>query len=416
MKSGINKLGLGVLAFGHMVTDMQTSALSILIPILYANFSLDYAGAGLIIALNSLTSSIIQPVFGLISDKRPLRWLLPLGTLLCAGGMVLVVFMPTFWLALLVVVVSGLGSAAFHPEGSRNANYVSGDNKATGLSFFFVGGNLGFALGPVLVVLLLGAFGNVGIFGLLIPGLLGAGLMWWMLPRYAEAAQYYSYQRARAKTTTKPITRQNLVKNLSILLSIISIRSMLQTGLVTFIPLYFIAINPNLKDYAATLLSIFLLCGAVGTIAGGWAADKIGRKTVMVGSLLVVTPLLFLFLNSSGAVQMISIGLAGGTLIAASSLTVVMAQETLPNSIGLASGLTLGLGFGAGGLGAILLGVIANGIGLNSTMVIIALLPLPVVLLSLLMPNTRQKIEAIEPTPAQLESAPPQTELANARG
>jgi FSR family fosmidomycin resistance protein-like MFS transporter len=411
MKRGINKLGLGILSFGHMATDMQTSALSILIPILYATFSLDYAGAALIVTLNSITSSVIQPVFGLISDKRPLRWLLPLGTLLCSAGMVLVVFMPTYWLVLSVVIVSGLGSAAFHPEGSRNANYVSGDNKATGLSFFFVGGNLGFALGPILTALLLGLFGKPGIFFMLIPGLLGAVAMWFMLPTYAEAGKQAQSLRAKAKATASPLLRRSLAKNLAILLSIISIRSMLQTGLVTFIPLYFIAINPNLKDYAAFLLSVFLLCGAVGTIAGGWAADKIGRKTVMVGSLIVVTPLLFLFLNSSGIVQVLAIGLAGGTLIAASSLTVVMAQETLPNSIGLASGLTLGLGFGAGGLGAALLGAIADWIGLPNTMIIIALLPLPVVVFSLIMPNTREKVE---PTPVQLESASPQTELAKA--
>jgi MFS transporter, FSR family, fosmidomycin resistance protein len=412
MKRGMNKLGIGVLSFGHMATDMQTSALSILIPILYVSFSLDYAGAALIVTLNSITSSVVQPVFGLISDKKPLRWLLPLGTFLCSAGMVLVIFMPNYWLVLAVVTISGLGSAAFHPEGSRNANYVSGDNKATGLSFFFVGGNIGFALGPLLVVFLLGVFGNAGIFGMLIPGAIGAFLMWWNLPLYAEAARQAQTQPTKVTATAKPLPRGNLAKKLSILLSIISLRSMLQTGLVTFIPLYFLAISPNLKDYAAFLLSVFLLCGAVGTVAGGWAADKIGRKVVMVGSLLVVTPLLFVFLYSGGIVQIISIGLAGGTMIAASSLTVVMAQETLPKSIGLASGLTLGLGFGAGGLGAALLGAIANVISLNSTMIIIALLPLPVVLLSLIMPDTREKVEA--GTPVMAESSAPKPELVKA--
>lgn len=397
MQAKTNKLGLGILSFGHLVNDMQTSALTILIPLLYVAFKLDYAGAALIVTLNSITSSVIQPLFGLISDKKSLRWLLPVGPLFTGLGMALVLYMPNYFLVSVVVVISGLGSAAFHPEGSRNANYVSGASKATGMSVFFVGGNIGFALGPILAAILIGFWGREGMLLMLVPCLIGVFLMWRALPLYAEAANR-NQQIRKAQKATIPAPKGSVAKNLTVLLSIISIRSMLQTGLTTFIPLYFVTLALGTKDYAATLLSIFLGCGAVGTLVGGTIADKIGRKTVMVVSLAVVTPLLFIFLNSSGIVQMVSIALAGGTLIAASSLTVVMAQEILPNSIGLASGLTLGLGFGAGGLGASALGALANNIGLPATMVIIALLPIPVVLLSLIMPSTKKiEAKAIEP-------------------
>jgi FSR family fosmidomycin resistance protein-like MFS transporter len=371
-----------------MVVDMQTSSLAVLIPLLYVSFKLDYAAAALIITLNSLASSIIQPLFGLISDRKSLRWLLPVGCLLTALGMILVLFMPDYWLVLVVVVISGLGSAAFHPEGSRNANYVSGKQKATGLSIFFVGGNLGFTLGPIMVTVLIGLMGPGGTVFMLVPALLGTILLWYLLPLYATYAAEGQALARRAKiTNVQPNSK--IAGPLTLLISIISFRSMVQTGLVTFIPLYFLSLSDNNKDYAAFLLAVFLFAGAVGTLVGGRLADRIERKFLMAGSLAIVTPMLFIFLNSTGLIQVISLAITGATLISASSLTVVIAQELLPNNVGLASGLTLGLAFGTGGLGAAALGKYADFFGLSQTMLILTLLPILVVVLSLMMPSKK---------------------------
>ena len=388
-----NRLGLGALALGHMVVDMQTSSLAIMIPLLYANFKLDYASAALIITLNSITSSFIQPIFGVLSDRKSLRWLLPLGCLVASFGIVLVLYMPSYWLVLLVVMISGLGSAAYHPEGSRNANYVSGSNKATGVSFFFVGGNLGFTLGPIFATIMLALFGQNGILALIIPGIIGSIVLWKFLPLYAEYAAVAKIQRAArlAATQGQPSERRGVVGMMSLLLSIISVRAVIQTGMITFIPLYFATLPGDNKQYAAFLLSVFLFCGAIGTLMGGRLADKFGSKAVMVGSMILVTPLMLLFLNSSGVVQVVSLGIAGAALISASSLTVVMAQATMPNNIGLASGLTLGLGFGAGGLGAAALGKLADVSGISLTMVIVAFLPILIIALSLLMPSQKSR-------------------------
>ncbi len=404
METKTNKLGLGVLAFGHMVTDMQTGSLAVLIPLLYVSFKLDYATAALIITLNSITSSVIQPVFGLISDKFSLRWLLPLGCLLTGCGMVLVLFMPSYWLVLLVVIVSGLGAASFHPEGSRNANYVSGKNKASAMSVFFVGGNIGQAVGPIAATLLLGLFGPSGAFGMLIPCAIGTFLLWRMLPVYAHYAAEGQAQRraARAAASTTAEPEQSIAKPLAFLLSIITVRSMISTGLILFIPLYFASLPGSNKEYAAFLLSVFLFCGAVGTLLGGRIADRFDRRLVMAGSLALVTPMLLIFLNSSGIVQVVALGIAGGALISTSTLTVVMAQALLPNRVGLASGLTLGLTFGAGGIGATALGKYADAAGIGQSMVIIALLPLVVVALSLAMPSSHKPAK-IEPEPAKSE-------------
>ncbi len=401
MPAKINKPGLAALAFGHLAIDMQTSSLAIMIPLLLLHFKLDYAAAALIITVNSITSYALQPFFGLLSDRKPLPWLLPLGCLLAAGGMVSVLFMPSYPLVLLAVIVSGMGAAIYHPEGSRNANYVSGANKATAMSLFFFSGNLGQALGPITLTILLGLAGTNGSLGMLLPGLVGFGLLWLLLPLYRGLAQA---RRARPviKTNPAPGHRRTLLGLLAMLLSIISLRAMIQTGLLTFIPLYFATLPDYNKGYVATLLSVFVLAGAVGTLSGGPLADRFGQKNVMVGSLALVLPLLLVFLNTQGAIQMISLGLAGTTLTAASSLTVVMAQDTLPNSIGLATGLTLGLGFGAGGLGTSALGKYADSFGLSQAMLILVLLPIPIVLLSLWLPSKRVAGQQSQATPVEL--------------
>lgn len=390
LQKGINRVGLGGLAFGHMMVDMQTSSLAVLVPLLYVSLSLDYAGAALIITLNSVTSALVQPLFGVLSDRKSFRWLLPVGCALTALGMVTVLFLPNYWLVLLMVSISGLGSAAFHPEGSRSANYVSGPNKASGMSVFFVGGNIGFALGPIAAAALIGIFGSGGIVGMLLPGLLGTLVLWRLMPLYTRQATAKPRSQASAAAT-----RRSVAKPLSLLISVITVRSMIQTGLITFIPLYFLSLSTNNKDYAAFLLAVFLTAGAVGTLLGGRVADKIDRRVVMAGSLLVVTPMLLIFLNNTGIVQVVALAIAGATLISASSLTVVMAQEMLPNNVGLASGLTLGLAFGAGGLGASALGKYADVFGIGQTMVVLTFLPLIVVGLSLLLPG--RKPTEVEP-------------------
>jgi FSR family fosmidomycin resistance protein-like MFS transporter len=164
---------------------------------------------------------------------------------------------------------------------------------------------------------------------------------------------------------------------------------MVQTGLVTFIPLYFVTTLNTSRDYAAFLLTVFSLAGAVGTLVGGRLGDRMERKLVLAVSVAIATPALLVFLNTTGIIQIISLAIAGATLISASSLTVVMAQEILPNRVGLASGLTLGLAFGAGGLGATALGKYTDIFGLSQTMLLLVFIPLPVVILSLILPTAK---------------------------
>ncbi len=384
METKVNRVGLGALALGHLVVDMQTSSLAVMIPLLYSVYNLDYASAAIIITLNNLTSSFIQPLFGIISDRKPLRWLLPLGCIVASTGIVLVLFMPDYWLVLVAVIGSGLGSAAYHPEGSRNANYVSGAKKATGVSVFFVGGNLGYTLGPIFTTFMIGLFGKNGVLFLLGPGLIGCVLLWKMQPLLAHYADIALKNRAlNSRENSRANDRKdNVLGKMSLLLGIISFRSVIQTGMVTFIPFYILTQPGGTKEYAAFLLAVFLFAGAVGTLLGGRLADKFGSKTVMIVSMIITCPMLLIFINTTGIIQLVTIAIAGSALISASSVTVVMAQATMPKSIGLASGLTLGLGFGAGGLGAAALGKFADWQGLFQTMLVISLLPIIIIFLS----------------------------------
>lgn len=383
----MSKFPLLALAVGHFAVDTQSSGVAVLIPILRGQLHLDYGAAAAIVTAQTLTSSVIQPLFGLISDRRPVREILPLACLLAGLGTATALFMPSYLWVLLVVIITGLGSASFHAVGSLNANYVSGGSQATGISMFFAGGQLGYSLGPLLIVALIKAFGPAGTLGTLVPAMIGASVLTLALSHYATGAGWRARPARPAASRAGVGSRRRVIWGLTIIVLVISLRSVLQTGLITFIPLYFAAVEPGNKDYAAFLISVFVFTGALGTLFGGALADRLGRKTVMILSLAVVWPLLAVFLRASGALQVIALAIAGASLISASSLTVVMAQELLPDNVGLASGLTLGLGFGAGGLGAAALGALGDAHGIGATMQALAWLPVPLVLASLLLPG-----------------------------
>ena len=167
---------------------MNQGALAPLLPFLKGVFGLSYAASAAVLLVSSLTSSLVQPVFGFLADRAPRRWLLPWAVGLAALGVALAGLAPSYWALLAVVFVSGLGVAAYHPEGYRTANQVAGDRKATGLSLFSIGGNIGIALGPPAVTFLVPRFGLPGTLGFLGPGLLVAALLATVLPALMAAA------------------------------------------------------------------------------------------------------------------------------------------------------------------------------------------------------------------------------------
>jgi FSR family fosmidomycin resistance protein-like MFS transporter len=381
-RAGVDRRGMTVMACGHALADACQGAVPALLPFLIAKHGWSYAAASALVLGATLSSSIVQPLFGVVADRRALGRLLPLGVLLAGTGIALVGVAPGYALTFLAVLLSGLGVAAFHPEGSRFANYLSGARRATGMSLFSVGGNAGFALGPLLVTPLVVAFGLPGVLLMAVPAALVAAWVAAELPRL-ERFRPPPGTRAGGGSTHGREDRAAFVR----LNLVIVARTFAYFGLVTFVPLYSVAELGASRSAGNLALTVYLAGGAVGTLLGGPLADRLGRRPVVVGALALLCPLVLAFLAAPHALGLPLLFVCGMATIATFSVTVVMGQEYLPGRIGLASGITLGLSIGLGGVGASLLGLLADAAGLHTTMLVVAFLPLVGVALALTLPK-----------------------------
>jgi len=369
----INKKALAILSAGHLVTDINQGALPALLPFFKEALNLSYTTAGIIMLIGNLTSSVIQPAFGYLSDRRPIGWFLPLAPFIACLGMSITGFVPNYSLLLICVIVSGIGVASFHPEGFKTAYFFTGEKKATGMSIFAVGGSLGIALGPILSLTLVSSFGLKGTLGMILPGIILAGVLF-------LSVSWLTTPMQTAFTHAKKEAKQPLSKNqkisLLLLISVVTVRSWVQLGLVSYIPFYYIDYLKGDPLYAGKLVSTFLMAGALGTLIGSPLADRWGHKKFLLITLISTFPLLLLFYNTNGLIAFVLLGIAGMVLISSFALTTVMAQVLLPQDLGMASGLMVGFAIGAGGVGVTLLGTIADHWGVPMALKSIFVLPL----------------------------------------
>src|SRR6266498_3021082 len=261
---------MAALSAGHFATDFANGALPALLPFMVDRFHLSYTLAAAVMLASATSSSLIQPLFGLWSDRRGALWLLPSGVALAGIGVALAAAAPSYWLVLLLVVVSGLGVAAYHPEGSKFAAYASGQRRASGMSLFSLGGNVGYALGPTATTPLVIAFGLTG--GLLLLALPFLGRF---APEVGGSVGPSGPDRPGA---------------LALLLGVIGFRSVAWFGLVTFVPLWEVSLGQS-KTHGSHLLSLMLLAGGLGTLAAGPIADRLGRRPVLIASMVATAPL-----------------------------------------------------------------------------------------------------------------------------
>ena len=373
---------MSALAAGHLGTDFSNGALPALLPFLTDSFSLSYTlAAGLMLA-SAASSSLIQPLFGLWSDRHGASWLLPTGVAIAGIGIALAAAAPSYWLVLVFVVISGLGVAAFHPEGSKFAAYASGSKRASGMSAFAIGGNIGFALGPIIATPLVLWLGLRGGLLLALPPLAIAVTLFALLPFLRTFVPDRSVVR-RVGGADRPGA-------LTILLAVIGFRSLAWWGLLTFVPLWEVSLGHS-KAYGNHLLALMLLVGGLGTIAVGPLADRFGRRPVLVVSLAAAAPLILVFVVVGGVVGAVALALTGITVVGTFGLTMVMSQEYLPQHIGLASGLSIGFSIGLGGVAALGLGALADAVDLQAALYVSAAAPLAALALTLLLPSTRAR-------------------------
>jgi FSR family fosmidomycin resistance protein-like MFS transporter len=372
-------LRIGVLSVGHMVNDFYANFLPQLLPFLIAlahNFTA--TRAAILISVFSITSSMTQPVFGYWMDRQGRRWLVYIGTLWMAVMLSLTGIAQNYLLLVILAALAGFGTAVFHPQAYSMVNLLSVDHKAVMLSIFAAFGNFGFALAPLLLIPLFQAFGLRATLIMAVPGIVMAVLLIFSTPR-----------NVALKGEIIPLSEViNSLKSASLELSsiigVVTVRALAYTAMLTLFPLYFK--EQHISNIAGShLVTIMLAAGAVGGVIGGFIADRYGRKRLTVWSLLISSPLFFGFFLTHGVLSAVFLALAGAALLSSFSVTILSAQEAIPNNKSLAAGLTLGFAIGLGGFAAILIGKIADTWGLNVSVIIIFLLPLVAGLFGLLM-------------------------------
>jgi MFS transporter, FSR family, fosmidomycin resistance protein len=376
---------MSVLSAGHLFTDLNQGAVAALLPFLVTERGLSLAAAGTLVLAATVSSSVVQPLFGTFSDNRPLPALMTLGVLFAGIGMALVGVVPSYPLILLCIVLSGIGVAAFHPEAARFANYVSGARRARGMSFFSVGGNAGFALGPALTTPLVLAFGLPGTLCLALPAAVMAAVIFSEMPRMLgfrpEEDESGGVEPVEAPEHWGPFAR---------MVGIVTVRSFVYFGLVAFVASYYGRVLGTSPAFGNAALTVMLTSGAVGTLLMGPLADRFGRRAVVASSMVLLPPLIYGFTLAGPYLGMTLLALVGAVTVGTFGVTVVMGQEYLPGRIGLAAGITMGFSIGLGGLGAPLLGLLADHAGLSVTMLVIGALPVLGLILALTLPRKVQ--------------------------
>ena len=361
---------IGLLAIGHLCVDTNQGSIPAILPFIKAAQGLSYTAAGVLVLVTNLTSSVIQPLFGYLTDRHPLRWMLPVSVLLAGLGMGFTGWAGNYWVVMFLLVVMGLGIAAYHPEGYRAAASVAGHRKATGISWFSVGGNLGIALGPPMITFLIVRFGLGGSAGMMVPAMIVSLLLLIASPQLsAHPAGISSARRVREPEKQRPGA-------MALLIVVVAIRSWMQLGFSTYIPFYYLDYLKAGPEMVASLLFVFLGAGAAGTLIGGPIADRFGARRFIVWALLLTVPLGILFLRASGVLAFLTLALFGAVSVATFTTTVVLGQAYLPRNPGMASGLIVGFALGTGGMAVALLGRIADAYGVPAVLWICALLPI----------------------------------------
>lgn len=365
---------LGAISAAHLLNDMIQSLLLALYPLLQPEFSLSFVQIGLITLTFQVTSSLLQPLIGIYTDKYPQPRSLPVGMGFTLVGLIMLSLAQTYPEILIAAALVGTGSSVFHPESSRVARMASGGRHGLAQSLFQVGGNLGSALGPLLAAIIIAPYGKGHVAWFVLAALLAMIIL-------MQVSRWYRVQTkntgpANAAREISPFPRKTIITGISVLLILIFSKFVYMSSLNSYYTFYLIN-KFNLPVQKAQLyLFAFLFAAAAGTVIGGPLGDRFGRKKVIWCSILGAAPFsLFLpYLNlEMTCLFTIIIGLV---LSSAFSAILVFAQELVPGRIGMISGLFFGFAFGMGGLGAAGLGVIADHSGIGTVFQLCSFLPL----------------------------------------
>ncbi len=370
------------LSLGHGFVDMCQGAVPALLPTLIIERGLNIGSATALVLIASIGSAVIQPLFGIWSDKLAVPLLAPVGVILAGLGIGAIGFCDSYLALAIALGVAGIGVALFHPEGARMAYTVGGGN-VKGMSYFSVGGNLGFALGPLMVLLML-AIGGLSASPLFcVPAVLVAGLL--VLDVERLKAKLHAHHQHSSQISAEPSEWRPFLK----IVAAATLRTAPFYAVMAMIPLYAIHHLGATHAIGSIMLTVMMLAGACGTLIGGRCADRYGKRLVLVWAMLPLTVFL-LILPHVGLAVMFGVLLGVGfTLDLPFSTTVVLGQQYLPSRRGLASGITLGAAIGAGSLLATGLGALADSVGIYTVLLLLPAFSLVALVLVAQLPQPR---------------------------
>jgi len=358
----------------HMLNDIMQSLLTSLYPLLKDSFALDFVQIGLLTFAFQVTASLLQPVVGIVTDRWPMPYSLPMAMLSTFVGLITLAFADSFPMLVLGANLIGIGSAIFHPEASRVARLASGGRHGFAQSFFQVGGNTGTAIGPLLAAFIVIPLGQKSLSWFSLIALAGFGVLFWV-------GTWYSRHRRSTKgrppvSRTLPLPRKTVVMTMVVLVMLIATKNIYLASLSSYFTFYTIdKFGLGLQD-AQILLFMFLGASAAGVFFGGPIGDRYGSRVVIWFSILGTIPfaLMLPYVNLFWTAVLVMV--IGFILSSALSAVIVFAQELLPGRVGLVGGLFFGLAFGFGGIGAAILGVFADRQGIDFVYTLCSYLPL----------------------------------------
>ncbi|HEY7177983.1 MAG TPA: MFS transporter [Gaiella sp.] len=364
MRGELDRRAMATLSSGHLAIDFASGSVPALLPFLAVEFDLGYAETAAVMLAALVSSSLVQPLFGLWSDNRGAAWLLPGGVVLAAVGVAAASVLPEYALVLVAVFLAGIGVAAYHPEGAKFAAYASGEHRASGMSYFNIGGNAGYALGPIVVTPLVVWLGLQGGALAMLPVLAMAFVLVRALPSLRETVMPEHHVA----------TGVDDVRAMGVLSVVIVLRSVAWFGLLTFVPLWVVA-NGGTEGEGGRELALMLVAGAIGTIVLGPVADRAGLRRTLLVTQAAIPLLIVTFVAVGGLVGTIALMLVGLCVVGTFGVTMVLSQLYLPRHVGMASGLSVGLAMGLGGIAAVVLGALADAVDLETALYVGAAAP-----------------------------------------
>jgi FSR family fosmidomycin resistance protein-like MFS transporter len=380
MRGELDRKAMATLSSGHLAVDFASGSVPALLPFFVVEFDLSYTATAALMLAVLLSSSLVQPLFGLWSDRRGAIWLLPGGVAVAGLATGLAAVAPSYALVVAFAFVAGIGIAAYHPEGAKFAAYASGRRRASGMSLFNFGGNIGYALGPIVVTPLVLWLGFEGGLLAMAPVLVVAVALLRALPSLGNVApDGESVGRREGEDDVRAMT---------VLGAVIALRSVAWFGLLTFVPLWVVA-NGGTEGEGNRELSLMLLAGAVGTLVLGPVADRIGLRRTLLATQAALPPLIVVFVAVGGIAGTLALMLVGLCVVGTFGVTMVLSQLYLPRHVGVASGLSIGLAMGLGGVAAVVLGALADAIDLETALYVGAAAPALGCLFCLLLPRPR---------------------------